>query len=97
MCFVCRSAYTTAAGKLHIFHGLTESLWHSVSHTLSIDVFKVHSFPSRLITAAYAFLVMILTNTYTANLAAFLTVDRLDTQVLASVLQSLNNALLFLQ
>jgi hypothetical protein len=40
---------------------------------------------------------MILTNTYTANLAAFLTVDRLDTQVLFTVLQSLNTALLDLQ
>ena len=44
-------------------------------------MFKVHAFPSRIITAAYAFLVLILTNTYTANLAAFLTVDQLDTQI----------------
>jgi Ligand-gated ion channel len=76
----CRSFYSHG-GRLHILHGLTESMWHSISHTLSIDVFKVHSFPSRLITAAYAFLVLILTNTYTANLAAFLTVDQLDTKI----------------
>lgn len=78
---IFRSAYTADGGRLHILHGITESLWHSISHTLSIDVFKVHAFPSRIITAAYAFLVLILTNTYTANLAAFLTVDQLDTQI----------------
>eukprot|EP00892_Ulva_mutabilis_P009355 jgi/Ulvmu1/6792/UM030_0130.1 len=67
--------------KLDIVSGLRECLWHSISHTLSIDVFKVRSLPARIITAAYAFLVLILTNTYTANLAAFLTVDQLDTTI----------------
>jgi hypothetical protein len=62
-------------------HGLKETLWHSVSHTLSIDVFRVHSFPARLVTVGYAFLVLIISNTYTANLAAFLTVDQLDVKI----------------
>eukprot|EP00892_Ulva_mutabilis_P006137 jgi/Ulvmu1/3896/UM018_0117.1 len=65
--------------SLEIANGLVQCLWHSVSHTLSIDVFHVRSMPARIITAAYAFLVLILTNTYTANLAAFLTVTQLDT------------------
>jgi len=67
--------------SLDIASGLAQCFWHSVSHTLSIDVFNVSSFPARIITAAYAFLVLILTNTYTANLAAFLTVDQLDTTI----------------
>ena len=58
--------------------GLRECVWHSVCHTLSIDVFRVRSFPARIVTVAYAFLVLILTHTYTANLAAFLTVTTLD-------------------
>jgi ABC-type amino acid transport substrate-binding protein len=33
------------------------------------------------VTAAYAFLVLIITHTYTANLAAFLTVKQLDTSI----------------
>lgn len=119
--------YADHHGHLSILHGLKEALWHSISHTLSIDVFKVNAFPSRLITVAYGFLVMIITNTcalvrparlascgsasvacqcqtphfvhmarcavdesssnvcarrrYTANLAAFLTVEQLDTNI----------------
>ena len=73
--------YTDKNGHLSILHGLKEALWHSISHTLSIDVFRVNAFPSRMVTVAYGFLVLILTNTYTANLAAFLTVDQLDTTV----------------
>lgn len=73
--------YTDKNGELSILHGLKEALWHSISHTLSIDVFRVNAFPSRMVTVAYGFLVLILTNTYTANLAAFLTVDQLDTTV----------------
>ena len=56
-------------------------MWHSLSHTLSIDVFRVSSFSARIIVAAYAFLVLIFTHTYTANLAAFLTVRVLDTSI----------------
>jgi hypothetical protein len=61
--------------------GLKECLWHSISQTLSIDVFKVSSLPARIVTASYAFLVLIITHTYTANLAAFLTVKQLDTKI----------------
>ena len=44
-------------------------------------MFKVSSLPARIVTAAYAFLVLIITHTYTANLAAFLTVKQLDTKI----------------
>jgi len=56
-------------------------MWHGLSHTLSIDVFRVRSFSARIIVAAYAFTVLIITHTYTANLAAFLTADQLDTNI----------------
>jgi hypothetical protein len=79
--FSGRSMYSMHSGRFSLLHGMKEALWHSISHTLSIDVFKVNAFPSRLITVAYGFLVMILTNTYTAELAAFLTVAQLDTKI----------------
>lgn len=78
---MCRCVYTDRHGRPSILVGLKEALWHSISHTLSIDVFQVNAFPSRLVTVAYGFLVMILTNTYTANLAAFLTVEQLDSSI----------------
>ena len=71
------STFYAEGGKLDVWRGLRECMWHSVSHTLSIDVFRVSSFSARIVTVAYAFLVLIITHTYTANLAAFLTVDRL--------------------
>ena len=46
-----------------------------------MNVFTVHAFQSRLVVVAYAFLVLIISNTYLANLAAFLTVDKLTTQI----------------
>jgi TRAP-type uncharacterized transport system substrate-binding protein len=60
---------------------MRQSLWHSVALVLSIDVFRVHTTPGRVVAAAYAFVVLILTSTYTANLAAFLTKERLDTGI----------------
>eukprot|EP00892_Ulva_mutabilis_P009348 jgi/Ulvmu1/6786/UM030_0124.1 len=68
-------------GRLHVLRGLRECMWHSVCHALSIDVFRVRSFSARIVTVAYAFLVLIITHTYTANLAAFLTVQQLDTPI----------------
>jgi hypothetical protein len=58
-----------------------ETTWHSMCHVLSMNVFTVYALPSRVVVAAYALLVLIICNTYTANLAAFLTVDQLDTSI----------------
>lgn len=77
----CSCIYRDRHGNLSILFGLKECLWHSISQTLSIDVFRVSSLPARIVTAAYAFLVLIITHTYTANLAAFLTVKQLDTKI----------------
>lgn len=60
---------------------IKEALWHSISHVLEINVFTVHSLESRIIVATYAFVVLIVSNTYLANLAAFLTVDKLEGSV----------------
>ena len=51
--------YTDKHGRLSLLHGLKEALWHSIAHTLSIDVFRVHALPSRLVTIAYGFLVLV--------------------------------------
>jgi ABC-type amino acid transport substrate-binding protein len=68
------SAYALIIGsKAGLVGGLREAFWHGLSHTLSIDVFRVNTLPARLVTAAYAFIVLITSSTYTANLALFLT------------------------
>jgi hypothetical protein len=48
---------------------------------LSINVFTVYAFPSRIVVAAYALVVLIVSNTYLANLAAFLTADQLESKI----------------
>jgi Ligand-gated ion channel len=42
---------------------------------------QVHALQSRIIVAGYAFLVLIISSTYLANLAAFLTVDQIDSTI----------------
>jgi hypothetical protein len=68
-------------GKLHLLWAIKEALWHSISHVLAINVFTVHSVESRIVVATFAFVVLIVSNTYLANLAAFLTVDQLEGSV----------------
>ena len=53
-----------------------EALWDGVSHVLDINVFTVNAFEARIVVATFALLVIIISNTYLANLAAFLTTDR---------------------
>jgi Ligand-gated ion channel len=77
----CRCIYRDPHGELSILHGLKEAMWHAVTHVMRMDVFSVNTFPARLVTAAYAFIVVIFIATYTANLAAFLTVDQLDSKI----------------
>ena len=65
-------------GRLRPLWAVKEALWHSVSHVLAINVFTVRSAESRIVVATFAFVVLIVSNTYLANLAAFLTVDKLE-------------------
>jgi hypothetical protein len=44
-------------GNIAVWRNLKEAIWHSVSHTLSIDVFRVNTGPARIITVAYCFMV----------------------------------------
>ena len=99
--FSGHSAY--ANSHTGLLGGLQEALWHGLSHTLSIDVFRVNTLPARIVTAAYAFLVLIISSTYTANLAIFLTtrtevgithIDELDGMLVSTVntyMDRLNN------
>lgn len=68
-------------GAFRLLAALKEAMWHSVSHVLSFNVFVVNATPARIVVAAYAFMVLIISSTYLANLAAFLTVDQLDTTI----------------
>ena len=54
-----RCIYTagTDDGNLHLLRNLKEALWHSIAHTLSIDVFRVHTLAARIVTMAYCFMV----------------------------------------
>lgn len=79
---VCRCAYTNQrSGKLHVSAAAKQAVWHSLAMLLSMNVFTVHAYQSRLIVAVYALVVLIVESTHLANLAAWLTVDRLDVQV----------------
>jgi hypothetical protein len=77
----CRCIYVDEDGAFDFMHAMYETTWHSMCHVLSMNVFTVYALPSRVVVAAYALLVLIICNTYTANLAAFLTVDQLDTSI----------------
>lgn len=46
-----------------------------------MNYLRVFSAPSRTVVTAYAFTVIVFSNTYLANLAAFLTVDRLNIRI----------------
>ena len=41
-----------------------EGLWESICHPLQINHMRVFAMPSRLIVAAYAFMVLVFSNTY---------------------------------
>jgi hypothetical protein len=56
-------------------------VWHAISHVLHMNCLRVFSAPSRTVVTAYAFIVIVFSNTYLANLAAFLTVDRLNNHI----------------
>lgn len=62
---------------MRLRYALGVALWESLCHVLHIDHMRVFAVPARIVVAAYAFVVLVFCNTYLANLAAFLTADRL--------------------
>lgn len=74
-----RHAYpVTKSGKVSLLKSLTEVIWASVSQALLLDKVAVYSTPARIILAGFSFLVLTVSNTYTANLISFLTTSRID-------------------
>lgn len=61
--------------------GIKEATWHSAVALLNFGHFHVKSTAARVIVFGYGFLVLIIINTYVANLAAFMTVTHVDTSV----------------
>ena len=84
---MCSSIYWLhAPGRAHLMRrsglrGLKDAVWHAIAFTLNVDVIRVSTLPARIIMSAFAFVVIIVWASYTANLAANLTVKRLETSI----------------
>ncbi|GMH45671.1 hypothetical protein BSKO_13634 [Bryopsis sp. KO-2023] len=61
--------------------GLKQAIWDSLVTLLNFGNFTVHSQEARIIVVGYGFLVLILINTYVANLAAFLTITNIESSI----------------
>ncbi|CAD7704128.1 unnamed protein product [Ostreobium quekettii] len=61
--------------------GLRDATYHSFAALLNFGHFRVRSTAARVVVLAYAFTVLIIINTYVANLAAFLTITQVDTLI----------------
>lgn len=72
---------TTSSSSSSVWCGMRDSMWHALSHTLLIDAFSVKSLPARIIAAAFGFVVLIVSSTYTANMVVFLTTRGSDLPV----------------
>ncbi|CAD7701751.1 unnamed protein product [Ostreobium quekettii] len=61
--------------------GLKDATYDSFAALVNFGHYEVHSTAARVVVMAYGFLVLIIVNTYVANLAAFLTITQVDTLV----------------
>ena len=64
----CRHNYGSAAGRVHVRRALGEGLWESVGHVVHINHMHVRAASARILVAAYAFVVLVWSSTYLANL-----------------------------
>lgn len=65
---VCKHRYAGSAGHVHIGRALGEGLWESVGHMVHMNHMHVRAAPARVVAAAYAFVVLVWSSTYLANL-----------------------------
>lgn len=61
--------------------GMKQAIWDSLVTLLNFGNFTVQSQEARIIVVGYGFLVLILINTYVANLAAFLTITNIESSI----------------
>lgn len=61
--------------------GAKNATWDSASALVNFGSFQVRSTEARIVVMGYGFLVLIIINTYVANLAAFLTVTQVDISI----------------
>lgn len=61
--------------------GMTEATWRSVWTLIGLERLDVSSLGARVAAIAFGFMALILVNTYTANLAAVLTVSQINSQI----------------
>lgn len=64
-----------------ISNGLMQAMYDGVVMVLNFGSFAVHSVEGRLVAIGYGFLVLILVNTYVANLTAFLTLTSINSPI----------------
>lgn len=62
-------------------NGMKQAIWDSLVTLLNFGNFTVQSQEARIIVVGYGFLVLILINTYVANLAAFLTITNIESSI----------------
>ncbi|CAD7699481.1 unnamed protein product [Ostreobium quekettii] len=60
-------------------HGLRNATWDSLIALVNFGHFQVKSTAARMVVLGYGFLVLIIIQTYVANLAAFLTISQVET------------------
>ena len=70
-----------ASIRHHVLLAYLEGLWECMGQLLQTHFVQVKTPPARLVGAAFAFATLVLSNTYLANLSAWLTTDRLDGRV----------------
>ncbi|CAD7704733.1 unnamed protein product [Ostreobium quekettii] len=61
--------------------GLKDATYDSLAALVNFGHYEVHSAAARVVVMAYGFLVLIIINTYVANLAAFLTITQVDSSI----------------
>ena len=72
--FSDRSEYVrTSGGRILVVDSLVDAAWDSLSQVLLLDTVNASSFPARIILMGFGFLVLTVTNTYTASLFSVLT------------------------
>jgi hypothetical protein len=61
--------------------GISEASWRTALNLMLYDIVAVSSPGARVAVLTFSFLALIVTSTYTANLAAFVTIRNLATQI----------------
>lgn len=68
-------------GRMSMVHAFGQGVWESAGHFIHTHHFPARTLPGRVLVATYAFVTLVFTNTYLANLAAWTTADRIQNSI----------------